>query len=190
MNGTTPKKVGNPNSVNGHSPTTVNGSASSHTNGSLKSLLPVRSQLYHGHKREEVTRILIQGLLDMGYSIAAQSLTQESGYELESTGVAAFRNAVQEGHWAEAENILLGSSQNETRNGHDSASEHGYGEGLVLAESANKSQMLFWLRQQKFLELLEQRELGLALMVLRQEITPLRPDTHQLHTLSRYSQYC
>lgn len=167
--------------MNGHSsPHVLNGSGTPHTNGTTKRISPVRSPTYFGHNREEVTRILIQGLIDMGYSSAATSLSNESGFELESTSVAAFRIAILEGQWTDAEGILLGTGADVTQDG----CEGHYGSGLVLAEGADKSQMLFWIRQQKFLELLDQRELGMALMVLRQELTPLHHDIHQLHHLS------
>lgn len=178
-NGSTPRKAAAP-SLNGHSSPHTNGSGTSYTNGATKKVSPVRSPTYFGHNREEVTRILIQGLIDMGYRSAATSLSNESGYELESTSVAAFRVAILEGHWTEAEGILLGTGSDMARDG----SEGQYGDGLILAEGADKGQMLFWIRQQKFLELLDQRELGMALMVLRQELTPLHHDVHQLHHLS------
>ena len=171
--------------LNGHSPTqpTANGS---HANGSVEATIPVRSPKYYGHDREEVTRILIQGLLDLGYTAAANTLSQESGYDLETPAVAAFRNAVLEGQWAEAEAILVGSRPDD--NGEEmQVEERG---GLILAEGADRGQMLFFMRQQKFLELLDQRELGLALMVLRHELTPLNHDIHQLHALSRYGLCC
>ena len=167
--------------MNGHSPTqhVANGS---HSNGAAGAA-PVRSPKYYGHDREEVTRILIQGLLDLGYNGAATTLSQESGFELETPAVAAFRHAILEGQWTEAEGILTGSRQA------GSSDEMQIDElrGLVLAEGADRGQMLFFMRQQKFLELLDQRELGMALMVLRQELTPLNHDIHQLHALSRYT---
>ena len=142
---------------------------------------PVLSPRYYGHDREEVTRILIQGLLDMGYNGAAATLSHESGYELESPSVAAFRIAIVEGQWSEAEKFLIGTHDGSRGDGpYDRLAEN----GLVLAEGADRGQMLFWMRQQKFLELLEQRELSLALMVLRQELTPLNHDVHQLHLLT------
>lgn len=117
----------------------------------------------------------------MGYNGAAASLGHESGFELESPSVAAFRIAILEGQWSEAENLLLGSRH--SQDGVDGY-ESNENSALVLAEGADRGQMLFWMRQQKFLELLEQRELSLALMVLRQELTPLNHDVHQLHLLT------
>lgn len=122
----------------------------------------------------------------MGYNEAAASLVRESHCELESPSVAAFRQAVMDGQWADAEAILLGSYH--SGGGMTSAASNltlDGPAGLVLAEGADKSQMLFWMRQQKFLEYLEQRDLSKALAVLRQELTPLNHDIHQLHALSR-----
>lgn len=165
------------NSSNGiHKPSTaMNGS--SHANGHSiedRNLQPS----YFGHDREEVTRILLQALSDLGYTGATGALSQESGCELESPAVAAFRNAVLQGEWAEAEELLFGDST-----AHAGASD-AKRNGLVLAEGADKDVMRFGLRQQKFLELLEERDTGRALMVLRTELTPLYQDTGKLHFLS------
>ena len=174
-NGSTTKKAVQA-VVNGHDRQTLNGSEPSHTNGTSKKRSPVRSPTWQGHDRQEVTRILVQGLLDMGYNDAAHSLVSESGFELESPSVAAFRSAIIAGDWSEAESILLGPDDPENDEQQDL--------GLVLAEGADRGQMLFWIRQQKFLELLDQRDLSHALMVLRTELTPLDHDIHQLHALS------
>lgn len=133
---------------------------------------------YFGHDREEVTRILIQSLTDLGYNGAAAALSQESGYKLESPAVAAFRNAVLQGEWAEAEDLLYDGS---TEGGGASTN----GGGLVLQDGADKNLIRFWLRRQKFLELLEQKDTGRALMVLRLELTPIYQVTDKLHFLSR-----
>ena len=135
--------------------------------------------MYRGHNREELTRILIQGLKDMGYEDSANTLSSESGYELESSVVASFRSAILSGEWTEAERILSGYYQNDDGGGAQSAEQD-----IVLAEGASKDQMLFWIRKQKFLELLVQRDLLSALKVLREELTPLHHDTYQLHSLS------
>ncbi|PCG92907.1 Hypothetical protein PENO1_086220 [Penicillium occitanis (nom. inval.)] len=175
-------------SMSSRGKSSVNGKSSNHlhngqpnTNGSARSVV---SSSYFGHDREEVTRILIQGLYDLGYNGAASALTRESGYELESPSVVAFRSAVLDGQWAEAENLLLESFEDghEANDGeYESPSSWGK---LALAETADKNEMLFLLRQQKFLELLEARDLGAALMVLRHELTPLNHNIAQLHALS------
>lgn len=139
----------------------------------------------------------------MGYHGAAGALCQESGYELEGPTVAAFRSAVLQGEWAEAEVLLFGTHSFDDGGGVGLADgDGGYGKshgksiknswsparhtgGLTLAEGANENEMKFWMRQQKYLELLEGRDLGTALMVLRQELTPLHQDVGRLHALSR-----
>lgn len=160
---------------------------SPHSNGDGVSLRPHHSRSWHGHGREEMTRILIQSLSDMGYHGAASQLSKESGYELEGPTVAAFRSAVLQGEWSEAEALLFGVDAPEADgadNGEGTWRLQGI-KGLPLAETANKNEMLFALREQKYLELLEKRDLGSALMVLRQELTPLHQDTSRLHSLSR-----
>ncbi|KAJ8057893.1 hypothetical protein OCU04_013075 [Sclerotinia nivalis] len=174
--GTSPlHKAALSNSTNGaHSPSVaMNGSS---TNGHSDTGIKPAST-YFGHDREEVTRILIQALSGLGYNGAAGTLSQESGYDLESPTVAAFRNAVLQGEWAEAEELLFGGSTEE-----GGVSIHG--NGLVLRDGVDKNFMRFWIRQQKFLELLEQKDMGRAINVLRSELTPLDQDTPKLHFLS------
>lgn len=173
-NGTAKKQIHTV--LNGHDKSISNGT---YTNGSAIRSSPVRSVSWHGHNREEVTRILAQGLVDLGYTDAARSLINESGYELESPSVAAFRSAILGGRWTEAEHLLIGSGQDDP-----DLNDEDYDGGLVLAEGVDRGQMLFWIRQQKFLELLDQRDLGRALNVLRSELTPLDHDIRQLHALS------
>ncbi|TKW57044.1 WD repeat-containing protein 26 [Colletotrichum tanaceti] len=143
---------------------------------SEKEAQPPVPSTYFGHDREEVTRILIQALSDMGYHGAAESVSRDSGFELESPTVAAFRSAVVGGEWGEAEELLFGAIMSGDRSQQ--------GNGLVLAPGSDRNVMRFWLRQQKFLELLEKRDTSRALMVLRTELTPLYQDTHKLHFLS------
>ncbi|KAL5693573.1 hypothetical protein EMGR_004589 [Emarellia grisea] len=146
-----------------------------------------KSSSYFGHDREEVTRILIQSLYELGYDGAASLLSMESGYQLESPAVGIFRKAVLEGRWAEAEDILIQSFTPDAnvREPGFSSGKPATTEKLLLVENAEKNEMLFYLRQQKFLELLEARDLGSALTVLRHELTPLNYDVGRLHALSR-----
>ena len=165
-------------STNGHS---------SYTNGSSAVTTKQRPPTYFGHDREEVSRLIIQALNDLGYHDTANRLVQESGYELESPSVAAFRHAILEGEWSEAEALLFGSHRSDTGGGVSiSNGNANHFEGLVLAEGADKNGLRFLLRRQKYLELLEDRDHGTALMVLRQELTPLRQDVGQLHILSGF----
>ncbi|KAL6402475.1 WD40 repeat-containing protein [Ilyonectria robusta] len=156
--------------MNGHKAgTAVNGKSNSPVTRTQ------RPPTYFGHDRQEVTRLLIQALSDMGYQTAAENVSQESGFELESPTVAGFRSAVLSGSWTVAEQLLSGASYEDS---------NVQGNGLVLAFGSDRDVMRFWLRQQKFLELLEQRDTTRALMVLRGELTPLSHDTAKLHFLS------
>ncbi|KAK2796787.1 hypothetical protein FQN51_009011 [Onygenales sp. PD_10] len=181
-------------SANGRSPRSSS-NGQSQANGSAESP-PTSPSTYFGHDREEVTRILIQSLHELGYDDAASTLSRESGFEVESPAVADFRSSVLDGRWADAESLLLGSYHPDGGgSGGGRRSGKGVNRGvqsglsseqgtLILAEGADKDHMLFCLRQQKFLELLDERDLGSALMVLRQELTPLHHDIAQLHALS------
>jgi WD40 repeat protein len=198
----------NGSSHNGSSPH-ANGSAKSdtngyHTNGHGEGAAVVtrNKEPFFGHDREEVTRILLQTLSDLGYRDAAQQLSKESGHELEIPSVAAFRSAVLSGEWDEAESLLLGVDATEADggvslgNGHSTSwrnseshmslgSHNGLSRrGLPLAEGANITWLKFLLRQQKYLELLETRDLNAALSVLRCELTPLKTDIGRRHFLA------
>ena len=133
-----------------------------------------------------MTRLLIQGLGDLGYYNSAERLSVESGYEVEAPSVAAFRHAVLQGEWAEAEALLFGTELVEDGGGvsisNGDSQQHG---GLQFAENVDKNELKFRMREQKYLELLEERDLGGALAILRQELTPLNQATSKLHELSR-----
>lgn len=100
--------------------TNGNGVASSVRNGSAKpdtgsnsssfTMLapPTPKPSYFGHDREEITRIAIQSLVDLGYHRAAAVLEEESEYTLESPEVSEFRTAVLKGQWSKAEELLFG----------------------------------------------------------------------------------
>ena len=155
---------------------TANGTSKlgSAKNGASKPRIPEK---YFNHDREEVTRILIQALSDMGYHSAAQNVSESSGYELENPTVASFRTAILEGDWVKAEKLLDGT----VPHGESDKSNNG---GLVLATGADRHVMRFWIRQQKYLELLERKEVDKALMVLRKEISALYQDDHKIPFLA------
>jgi len=155
----------------------ANGHSSAHANGALSR----HYQQYHGHNRQEVVRLLMQTMQDLGLSTAAKALEDESGVELESPSVAALRASVENGEWEEAEQLLLGpESPGNARH----RSHQGQTDGLILKSEADARELRFMIREQKYLELLEQRDHGRALMVLRTELTPLNRDTNHLHFLS------
>lgn len=103
------------NGTNGHSST--NGASSPLRNGSSPTIKRAHSNTYYGHDRQEVTRLLIQGLGDLGYFDSADSLSRESGFKVETPSVAAFRHAVLQGEWAEAEALLFGLNRTEDGGG-------------------------------------------------------------------------
>ncbi|KAL8905601.1 MAG: hypothetical protein Q9171_006605 [Xanthocarpia ochracea] len=139
-------------------------------------------QPFYGHDREEVTRLIIQGLDDLGYHGAASTLSRESGYEVESPAVAQFRHAVLQGEWSEAEALLFGSEPAEEGGG--VSIRNGTHPGLKFVDGVDQNQLRFRLRTQKYLELLESKDLGRALMVLRQELTPLKQERSKLQHLA------
>ncbi|CEG62983.1 hypothetical protein RMATCC62417_00203 [Rhizopus microsporus] len=116
-------------------------------------------------KKEELVRLMMQSLIDLGYQNTATCLQAESGISLESDIVSHFRSSILNGDWFLAETLLSDMPfVNHNPN--------------VIAK------VQFLIRQQKFLELLEQNETMKALYVLRNEITPLGENTDRLHQLS------
>ena len=123
----------------------------------------------------------------MGYSSIAQSLSRESGCELENSTVASFRSAVLDGSWTRAEELLslaVTASEDGSNRTAAAVAAAAASSGLVLAPGSDRDAMRFWIRQQKYLELLEEGDNTRALRVLRSQLTPLRHDTPRLHLLS------
>ncbi|KAI4194518.1 MAG: hypothetical protein LQ350_007725 [Teloschistes chrysophthalmus] len=168
------------NGTNSHIPS--NGTSSLQKNALSSSMARSSRDSFYGHDREEVTRLIIQGLHDLDYHGAANKLSEESGYEVESPVVAHFRHAVLQGDWAEAEILLFGSEPPDGGGG--VSINNGDHRGLKFVDGVDQNQLRFQLRTQKYLELLESKDQGRALMVLRQELTPLKQDRGQLQDLS------
>ncbi|KAI8584715.1 hypothetical protein K450DRAFT_217654 [Umbelopsis ramanniana AG] len=120
----------------------------------------------HGNrqvKKHELVRLMVQSLQDLGYSTSATTLEKESGFLLESSTVIQFRQGVLQGDWAKVDDLLP---------------------SLQLKDNAHTIELKFLLRRQKYLELLEDRDLKKAIHVLRNELAPLQFSTEQLHELS------
>jgi WD repeat-containing protein 26 len=98
-------------------------------------------------------------------SHASKALSDESGYNTESKDVSEFRTAVLAGEWSKAESHLS---------------------NIPLLENASLEEALFLIREQKFLEALEDKEYTSALSILRTELSPLNINTEKVHNLSRY----
>ena len=179
-----PQKNGITNGTNGHTSPT-NGMPSPRTNGFAPFKAKRRTPDFYGHDREEVTRLLIQGLEDLGYEAAAERLSQESGYQIESPAVAAFRHSILEGSWSEVQALLFGRNSEPDGGGVSisNGSTHHH-TGLKLVEDADLDQMKFLIREQKYLELLKRGERVKALMVLQTELQPLNYDIGRLNMLS------
>lgn len=77
--------------LNGHG---ANGSSSVRSNGS------------HSKQDEELVRLMIQALGNLGYAGALHKLSEESGVKVESALVEDFRTAVLDGDWVIAEEKL------------------------------------------------------------------------------------
>ncbi|KAG0182694.1 hypothetical protein DFQ29_002824 [Apophysomyces sp. BC1021] len=103
-------------------------------------------------RKEELVRLILQTLQDLGYREAANVLQRDSHVSLESPTVAQFREAVLGGDWDTTESVLP---------------------SLCREHPGDLAQATFLVRQQKFLELLESRKTMKALHVLRNELTPM-----------------
>ncbi|GAO49229.1 WD repeat-containing protein [Saitoella complicata NRRL Y-17804] len=151
----------------------TNGADPSPAGSSIGNGLQIRNgaraaaKLYHGHDREEVTRLILQTLQDLGYASAATAFEQESHTLVESSEVAAFKESVLQGNWDKVEQLLS---------------------LLEFQQEGDAPNALFIVREQKYLELLEQRNVPGALQVLRSELTSLTTTLNhnvpRLHFLS------
>jgi hypothetical protein len=178
FNGTTSANV-----KNGTIKETTNGVSSTFAgNGAVRNGSGFNDEFF-GHSREEVTRLIIQVLSDLGYryllplflllslvymlirnSRASRTLSDESGFNTESNDVSEFRKAVLAGAWGKAESHLS---------------------NIPLHENGSLGEALFLIREQKFLESLEDKDFTSALSILRTELSPLNINTEKVHNLSR-----
>ncbi|KAI9018075.1 WD40-repeat-containing domain protein [Phycomyces nitens] len=113
--------------------------------------------------KDELVRLLLQTLQDLDYHGPAMMLEKESGVTLESDNVTSFRQAILTGDWPTAEALLP---------------------TMALSKTEDLSQAIFLIRQQRFLELLEDRKTLKALYSLRTELTPLGLNVDRIHELS------
>ncbi|KAG0264421.1 hypothetical protein BG011_006897 [Mortierella polycephala] len=115
-----------------------------------------------GFSRHELVRLMVQSLQSLGYKHSALELETESGFQLESPAVTRFRECVLKGQWDEVEKLT----------------------GDLDLDPAHEISVKFLIREQKFLELLEARQIKSALIVLRSELTPLNHNMERVHTLT------
>lgn len=147
---------------------------------------------------EELVRLMVQSLRDLGYSYVyysiriikeikkltnlithrqtSASLQQESGYALETSQVQTFRSAVLAGEWAIVESLLpdLLSISKDQQSPQSPDQTH--------------KEMLFAIREQKYLEALELKNTKRALHILRNELAVLALSSraNRLHELSSF----
>ncbi|RUO96419.1 hypothetical protein BC936DRAFT_142066 [Jimgerdemannia flammicorona] len=121
-----------------------------------------------GVRTQELVRLMVQSMHDMGYSEAAAALERESGFMLETSSIRQFREGVLTGDWQSVETLLS---------------------VLELDQELEIKEIKFLIRQQKYLELLESRNIKKALQVLRNELTPLDYSLERLHALSSLMMY-
>ncbi|OZJ03149.1 hypothetical protein BZG36_03888 [Bifiguratus adelaidae] len=115
-------------------------------------------------KADEVVRLVIQQLYELGYNESAERLEKESGIQLEAPAVAHFRESILSGNWTTAEGLLP---------------------SLRKSDGAGLKESKFLIRRQKFLEALENKDFPRALHVLQHELTPLGIWIDKVHKLSR-----
>ncbi|CAO3625159.1 unnamed protein product [Cunninghamella blakesleeana] len=115
-------------------------------------------------KKDEFLRLVLQSLQDLGYNNVAEQLQKDAGIELEPKTVLEFRQAIINGDFRLAEELVLTLP--------------------LIEKDVSKNKILFLIRQQQFLELLEAKDTMKALKVLRQELTPVSQNVDQLHRLS------
>ncbi|XP_004349429.2 WD repeat-containing protein, variant [Capsaspora owczarzaki ATCC 30864] len=161
-------------SSNGDAPTSA-AAASSSANGNIAPSsshavqYPVDGEMTVIDEREgfkeEYVRLIIQSLRRYGYLSSASALEKESGFSMQAPHVQQFRQGVLDGDWAVVES-LVGS--------------------MGVASPSEVHTVKFLIAEQKFLELLERRELVPALQVLRNELTLHGRASPRLHKLSTF----
>ncbi|KAI9101155.1 WD40-repeat-containing domain protein [Phlyctochytrium arcticum] len=133
-----------------------NGSSSS-TNGRAV------VQLKNG-REEELVRLIVQSLQDLGLKESAEAVQKESGTCLETTAVKEFRQGVLSGDWAAVEKLLP----------------------TMKIKLGDSDAVFFLIRKQKYLEHLESRQISQALSVLREELAKMDIEPPILQELASY----
>mmetsp|Transcript_7295 Transcript_7295/g.11568 ORF Transcript_7295/g.11568 Transcript_7295/m.11568 type:complete len:562 (-) Transcript_7295:159-1844(-) len=117
----------------------------------------------NGFYRKDLVRLVIQALHSLGYSKSAEFLESESGILLQSPVVSRFRSSILEGDWNLVETLIS---------------------DLRIESSDALKNVKFLIYQQKFLELLECKQIDDALHCLRHELAPSNIDSSRLHRLT------
>ncbi|KAI8914971.1 WD40-repeat-containing domain protein [Powellomyces hirtus] len=118
----------------------------------------------HTQREEELVRLMVQSLQDMGLSESAQMLQRESGHSLESPIVSDFRAGVLAGNWEAVTRLLP----------------------MLDIKAADLQTVKFLISEQKYLEQLEAGDTQSALSVLRHELGAMCSDTQRVHLLASF----
>ncbi|KAJ3138361.1 hypothetical protein HDU90_001324 [Geranomyces variabilis] len=124
---------------------------------------PAPSRL-HTQREEELVRLMVQSLQDMGLSDTAKTLQRESGRSLESPVVSEFREAVLTGKWDVVTRLIPSLD--------------------IKVDDVPVGAALF-ITEQKYLELLEVGDTQGALAVLRNELAKT-DNTARVHQLASF----
>ncbi|PLW22054.1 hypothetical protein PCASD_19446 [Puccinia coronata f. sp. avenae] len=152
--------------------------------------------------REEIVRLLLQSLKEIGYPAAAMTLEVESGFTLDpSPEITSFRQNILSGNWLAVNELLQREylkycdppDQNEptscqlspTYNKHESCDSR-IAKSLFGVDAHVLKLAIFLVMQEKYLELLESRQIRKALVVLRSEIAPLVSPPNPNDTISNH----
>lgn len=115
--------------------------------------------------REDYVRLILNSLHELGYSKSAKALEEDSGYRLCAKPVDDFRGSLFAGNWSQCLALLP---------------------SLVFRSNECEAEAKFQILRQKYVELLDDRQLIEALTVLREEITPaaVSSDLGPVHRLA------
>ncbi|KAJ3182334.1 hypothetical protein HDU87_008497 [Geranomyces variabilis] len=145
----------------------VGGGCSTNGHASVSNGTTLAPSRLHTQREEELVRLMVQSLQDMGLSDTAKTLQRESGRSLESPVVSEFREAVLTGKWDVVTRLIPSLDIN--------VDDLPVGNGM-----AN-----LCITEQKYLELLEVGDTQGALSVLRNELA--RTDnTARVHQLASF----
>ncbi|KYR01089.1 WD repeat protein [Tieghemostelium lacteum] len=113
--------------------------------------------------KNEMVRLLVQSLHSLGYKNSAELLEKESGVSLQTKEIAQFSQCILGGEWNKIESLIP---------------------YLNLQSKDDLNSVKFLIYSQKYLELIDKKNVKEALVCLRSEITPISTDPHKLQTLT------
>jgi len=118
-------------------------------------------------EKEEMIRVMIQSLKDMGCTRSADVLEEESGITLELPCVKSFRNGVVSGDWKLVRDLLP----------------------KMKLSPPNIIEANLMICEEEFLELLDQGKLTQAVKTLQSSIAPCHPSARKVNELSSLIMY-